>query len=355
MRQTIAKVCVVVCATVLVALTWGAVSSERDKTLHVYFLDMVGGASTLIVTPLGESVLVDTGSMEPKHRDADRIYQATQHAKLKQIDHLITTHFHSDHFGGLSQLSKMIPIKKFYDKGAPAPQSDRDKMEKLYSLYQEVTGGRAQAIKVGDDVSLRNDPEGNIPPIKLHCVAAEKRVEGFDGDVDAQVPGFEIREPDVSDNARSIALVLTYGKFRLFAGGDITWNVEHHLAHPTNRIGPVDVYQVTHHGLDLSNNPLLVRGLDPVVCIAMNGPRKGIQPKTFAALKQLPSLKAIYQVHYNAQYGSEGNTGREFIANADDPQKGEMIRLSVNPDKSNYTVVVGSSGSTREYPIRGKN
>ena len=85
----------------------------------------------------------------------------------------------------------------------------------------------------------------------------------------------------------AMLLVVSYGEFQLFAGGDITWNVEHHLACPKNIVGEVDVFQVTHHGLDASNNPILLEALNPTVCIAMNGPRKGIQPNAFRALKEV--------------------------------------------------------------------
>jgi hypothetical protein len=186
----------------------------------------------------------------------------------------------------------------------------------------------------------------------LHCVAAEKIVEGFDGDVDAPMAGFEIKKPDTTDNARSIALVLTYGRFKFFAGGDITWNVEHHLAHPVNRIGKVDLYQITHHGLDQSNNPMLLKALSPTVCVAMNGPKKGIQPRTFRDLKTLPSVKAIYQIHYNTQYGDKGNTSPEFIANADNPQKARYIKASVNPQKRTFTISVNSNAPVGTYPIQ---
>jgi competence protein ComEC len=323
-------------------------------TLDIYFLDMVGGGSTLIVTPLGESVLIDTGSLEPKHRDADRMHQACRYAGLKHIDYLITTHFDSDHYGGILELSKRIPIKCFMDKGAlpPKHQQDSGSFKKLYPLYQQATKGNVTPIRTGDDVPLKNDPGGKIPPIKLHCVASEKQIEGFKGDIDAPVEGCVMKNADDGDNARSIALVLSYGRFKFFAGGDITWNVEHHLAHPINRIGKIDLFQVTHHGLDMSNNPLLLKALSPTVCVAMNGPRKGIQPNAFSALNALPSVKAIYQIHYNTIYGDEGNTAEEFIANKNDPQKGELIKASVDPVKGDFTISIGVNGPRRTFPIQ---
>lgn len=329
------------------------------KNLEIYFLDMMGGASTLILTPLGESVLIDTGSLEPKHRDADRIYAAAQHAGLKQIDCLVTTHFHLDHFGGILQLTKLIPVRKFIDKGHLAPESEINSgwFRQLHPLYQEATGGKVETLKVGEDIPLKNDPRGKLPKLRLHCVAAEKKVEGFDGEVDAPVlneagPNQVLKQADESDNARSIALVLSYGKFKLFAGGDITWNVEHHLAHPKNVVGEVDLYQVTHHGLDQSNNPILLEALNPTVAIAMNGPRKGIQPNTFRALSGLPGLEAIYQIHYNTQYGDQGNTALEYIANGKDPRQGRFIRVSVGPRADSFTVSIGTDGPQKTYAVK---
>lgn len=347
-------VVVAVLVVILSAANGRPAETRPSKSLEIYFLDMMGGASTLIVTPLGESVLIDTGSLEPKHRDAERIYAAAQHAGLKQIDCLVTTHFHLDHFGGILQLTKLIPVKKFIDKGHLPPESEAKTpwFKQLYPLYREATGGKVEAIKAGDDIPLKNDPQGKIPPLKLHCVAAEKKVEGFEGDIDAPVPGHVIRRPDGSDNARSIALVLSYGKFKLFAGGDITWNVEHHLAVPKNVVGEVDLYQVTHHGLDQSNNPVLLQALRPTVCIAMNGPRKGVEPNTFRTLRQLPSVKAIYQIHYNSQYGNKGNTALQYIANGKDPRQGKFIHVSVPPDQESFTVSIGTDGPPKAYALK---
>ena len=325
-------------------------AAANAGTLDIYFLDMAGGASTLIVTPLGESVLIDTGSLEPKHRDADRIERACKHAGLKHIDCLVTTHFDVDHYGGILELSKRIPIKRFIDSDTPPVRYEkRQQFKKLTPLYEQATGGKTKLLAAGEDIPLKNTAKG--PQIKLHCVASQKRIEGFAGDIDVPAEGFDIQKPDTSNNAHSIALVLTYGDFKFFAGGDITWNVEHHLAHPVNRIGKVDLYQVTHHGLDRSNNTILLKALNPTVAVAMNGPRKGIQPRTFKDLNALPNLEAVYQIHYNTQYKDPGNPPPQFIANKDDPSKGEYIKASVNPKKGTFTLQIGPDGKQRTYPI----
>lgn len=268
-------------------------------------------------------------------------------------------------------MSKRIPIKTFIDNDTPPVRyKQRQAFDKLNLLYEEATKGKTRLLSAGEDIPLKNSTNGS--QLKLRCVASQKKIEGFTGNIDAPLEGFEMRKPDTSNNAHSIALVLTYGKFKFFAGGDITWNVEHHLAHPTNRIGKVDLYQVTHHGLDRSNNPLLLKALSPTACVAMNGPTKGIQPNAFKALNALPSvgkfasmefqdgklvrrtlLKGIYQIHYNTRYGDEGNTDPDFIANPkDDPDKGQYIKASVEPGKGIFTIAIGPEGMRRIFSIK---
>jgi hypothetical protein len=222
----------------------------------------------------------------------------------------------------------------------------------LYARYRQATKGKAEPIKPGDDVPLKNDPQGRIPRLRLHCLAAERRIEGFAGDVDAETPGQEVRAPDLGENARSVVLLLGYGRFRFFAGGDITWNIERSLACPRDLVGPVDLYQVTHHGLDASNNPVLLAALRPTVCVAMNGPDKGVEPGAFAALKRLSSVRAIYQIHYNPRYGEQGNAPLEFIANGNDSTRGEYVKVSVGPDTARFTVALGKHGPQRTYAVK---
>jgi len=115
----------------------------------------------------------------------------------------------------------------------------------------------------------------------------------------------------------------------------------------------VDLYQVTHHGLDLSNNSILLKAISPTVCVAMNGPRKGIEPNTFKALKALPGVKAIYQIHYNTQFGDTGNTTPEFISNPkENPKQGRYIKAAVYAEKGFFTISVGPDGLATTYPIQ---
>src|SRR5438132_10439990 len=124
------------------------------KTLDIYVMDVEGGDSQLYVAPLGESVLIDTGNAGAAAvRDADRIMAAVRDAGLKQIDHLITTHYHGDHIGGLLELAKRIPIQEFIDHGPnvqPAPAIDPI-LEQYAVLNAKV---KHRVVKPGDKVTV---------------------------------------------------------------------------------------------------------------------------------------------------------------------------------------------------------
>src|SRR5881398_1817880 len=101
------------CLSLTLAAPAAARAAEPARGLDIYFIDTEGGAATLVVTPAGESVLIDCGN--PGARDAERIGRvATGQAGLKAIDHLIITHWHSDHYGGVARLTQLLPVHNFY-------------------------------------------------------------------------------------------------------------------------------------------------------------------------------------------------------------------------------------------------
>src|SRR5829696_6652008 len=105
------------------AVACNALAGVADRMLDIYWVDVEGGGATLIVTPAGESVLIDSGN--PFERDPGRIHKvATEVAGLKKIDQLVITHFHVDHFGGAAELSALIPIGQVHDKGIPDTDPD---------------------------------------------------------------------------------------------------------------------------------------------------------------------------------------------------------------------------------------
>src|SRR6478609_3440611 len=125
----------------------------QARTLDIYWIDVEGGASTLIIAPSGESLLVDTGFPGNEDRDAKRIAATAVAAGLTRIDNLVITHFHGDHVGGLAALSKMIPIRKIYDHGESTEKS-QEKGATLWQGYLAAAGNRRTVVKSGDKIPL---------------------------------------------------------------------------------------------------------------------------------------------------------------------------------------------------------
>lgn len=322
------------------------------KTLDIYFIDVEGGAATLIVSPTGQSLLIDTGW--PSDRDAGRIaHVAIEVAGLKQIDHCVITHWHRDHVGGLPALAKLIPIKNYYDHGLPQTIA-ADMQAELIDAYKQTTQGKSITLKPGNEIKLQRSPK-HLPPLQVRVIASGGIVLG-DQTSQPQIrpcgDRFEPKAEDKTDNANSVGIVLTFGRFKFFDGGDLSWNIESRLACPKNLVGQVDVYQVDHHGMDASNNPVLVRAMRPRVAIIDDGPRKGAEPGTFATLKSIRSVEAIYQLHRNVRTSDKDNTMSGYIANEAEVCQGDYLKLSVEPDARSYIVSIPARQISRRYRTR---
>ena len=323
-----------------------AFAGPTDKRLDIYWIDTEGGAATLIVTPAGESVLIDAGN--PGERDPHRIFDVAKLAGLQKIDHMVTTHYHVDHMGGATELSKLIPIGNVYNNGDFA--SGREKPSKE---YLEFTADKRIVLNPGDEIPLK--PTEGTPALHIKCLAARQEIIAAPaGAVENPLCVDPKHKPrDLSDNANSIVNLLSFGDFKFFDGGDLTWNLELKLVCPINLVGSVDVYQAEHHGLDQSNHPLLIGSLQPVVAIINNGPKKGCEPAMFATLKNSPTVKGLYQLHRNIRPDGDVNnvTDASYIAN-DGDNDGNYMKLSVDPAAKTYTVTIPSTKHEKTYEVR---
>lgn len=356
-----------VLALILSVVFSGVLSSAQSpsRTLDTYVIDVEGGEATLFVSPTGESLLVDTGWPDFDGRDADRILAVAKHAGIRQIDHLVITHYHADHVGGTAQLDARLPIRHFIDRGPTASEDERTQ----YDAYSPIRSrGRRTEVKAGDAIAMDGlgvrviAAGGSVLPAPL---SGQGSANPFCADFKRQGTDITGRAADGGDS-RSLSLFLTYGRFRTIIMGDLTWNKEFELMCPTNPLGDVDVYLVSHHGSDTSGAAVLVHALRPRAAIMNNGPRKGGAIQTFQILGRLPGSVDLWQNHYSIAGGQQYNRPEMFIANLDEgkPVPGapagappvhtgaaHWIKVSARADGS-FTISNSRTAYAKEYPPR---
>ena len=341
-----------------------SVQLSSSGSLEIYVIDVEGGEATLFVSPSGESMLVDAGWPGYNGRDAARIVAAAHDAGVTTIDYLLVTHFHADHMGGSLPLAERIPIRHFVDHGSSPNLGARgqaafDRYEALREqadhLHVEpgdtvpITGLAVQIIAAGGQVL--SEPlagAGASNPACENFLFHGEEITNRGGDAEDQL---------------SVSAVVAYGQFRTIIMGDLTWNKEHALMCPNDKIGPVDAYLVSHHGAHTSGSEALVYPLKPRAAIMNNGPRKGGASQTFEILRTVESLEHLWQNHYAVDAGGLNSPDR-FIANLDDGSDqgtagespvhagtADWIKLSAQADGS-FTVTNSRNGLRHGYPAR---
>jgi competence protein ComEC len=295
----------------------GAAAQTRT-TLDIYVVDVEGGNATLFVAPSGQSLLIDTGNFAPDGgvRDAGRIMLAARDAHLTQIDNLIITHWHGDHYGGLAELAKQIPIQHFIDHG-PNVQPAEAVDEFLAKVYPQLHAGKRHTVaKPGDKIAVAGlDIEivsSTGEPIKTPVAGAPGA-----GAPNPYCASFKGGDNNAED-PMSVAVHITFGKFRTVHLGDLTKNKEFELMCPTNRLGTVDLFLGLHHGVDSSNSEVMIHATHPRVAIMNNGTRKGGPPDVMKVLFSSPGLEDLWQMHFSQLGGQEYTVPGMFIANLND-------------------------------------
>ena len=341
-------------AILIGAVSMASVQSQSPKRqLELFYVDVEGGAATLIVTPAGESILVDAGWPGFDGRDAKRIEAAMKAANITQIDHMIITHYHVDHFGGVPELAKRVKIGKFYDHGPMSSLEEDKDFPNKYAAYQAAAGGKTNTLSPGSTIELKQ--AAGTPKISLQVLASAGEVMPMKvkASPSAECNAATMQAPDPSDNARSITFVLRYGNFDFLDSGDLTWNIEQKLICPTNLIGEIDLFQIAHHGSETSNNPLLLNAIKPTVAIMNNGARKGGHPNTVKTAKSTPTIKDLWQVHRNVTSTDAQNAPADFIANLEmQNDAANMIRVSVDASKKSFTVTNDRNKLSKSYAIK---
>ena len=369
-------------ATVLGAASASHAAAVDDDALQMVSIDVEGGGGTLFVTPDGHSLLIDAGNPDDSratgdHPSSERIVDAARRLGLKRIDYVLITHYHVDHVGGLAGLLKRIPVGTFIDHGP----------------NREVAGTQGPMGIIGPDgrgmTPLPGSPPrpAGMPPLPknikmtadyyseyVKLIAGHKHIVAKPGDVlhigeltdtivaaDAKVlakplPG--AGEPNSScetmqpmfanggeENTRSVASLLTYGKVKIAAFGDLTWNREKDLFCPDDKVGKVDVYLASHHGTQWSGSPAMLNSLQPIVTIMGNAVFKGDDPDRVKTIESNPRFQALWRLHHSRR-NPEIDGSLDMIANPDtDSAKDGDYNLRLRIRKNGEITVINERNS----------
>ncbi len=339
--------------------------NAQARNFDIYWIDVEGGAATLFVSPSGESMLFDTG-YEAGDRDAKRIYAAAQQAGLKRIDHVVISHYHADHVGGLAALSKMIPMGRFYGRGDEIEAVN----QKWLDSYRTASAGKRTIVKPGDEIPFKG--------IQALVVSSDGKLLGktlAGGGPNPLCADAEQKAPAGPENQNMVGIHLTYGRFTFLAPNDLDWEKEMEFACPVNKLGGVTLYQSGRHGsFDGAGAPAFLGAIKPQVVVINNGPRKGLgqvdnaaksatpagkktrpyERNGYARLAALPGIEGIWQGHLSLlDKDPAHNTSPDMIANLEETEdcKGNWIKASVEPG-GRFTIVNGRNGFSRTYTAR---
>jgi competence protein ComEC len=349
----------------VLALVCSLLAQTGGSRLQIAWVDVEGGASTLFVAPNGQSLLFDTGFPGNDDRDAKRIVAAAKAMGLTRIDHVVISHWHGDHVGGLPALAKMLPLGTFYDHGDGVEQSDRP----LYEGYKALAGTHRHIVKPGETIALGD--------VRVRVLVSEGPViaDAVNGGTTNPLCTNAVRqEPAAPENIRMVGLAINYGTFKMATLGDADWSRELELACPVNKLGRINLYTINRHGsLDNSGAPALLGAIQPQVIVVNNGPRKGLGQKvdvkyvtrqgetaasyelnSYLRLAKLPGIDGIWQGHRSLLDADPAhNTAPDMIANLEEgaADQGHTITAAVSADGT-FAVTNSRNGFTKTYRAR---
>jgi len=344
-RHWIPALCSGLLGLALCAGVWASSGGAATDALQIYFVDVEGGQATLFVTPRGESLLIDTGWPGNEGRDAERILAAAKAAGINKLDIVLLTHFHEDHAGGITQLADRIPIGTVVDHGENREhEATTEKIWQDYLKFLARGTAKRQTVKPGDVLDLRG--------VRAEIVSADgaliaKPLPGA-GETNASCKAADEHPADKTENLRSVGTVLTFGKLRILDLGDLTWDKEMELMCPLDKLGPMDIFVVSHHGWLQSNSPALLGGIAPRVAIMDNGATKGGSPSAWDIVEKSPRLQDLWQLHYSVEGGAEHNVAAPYIANIPGLDAGNYLKVTAFADGS-FDVFNSRTGTSKHY------
>ena len=313
-------------------------------TLDIYVIDSEGGKAVIVVSPEGETMLVDAGYPTPDDRDTKRVVAAAEALGIKAFDYVVATHYHADHSANIPAVDAKIPGKVFFDHGDPQGTISPQDLKGSYEPYVKAIGNRKRvAVKPGDVIPIKG--------LKVTVVSSAGEVLKAPlpgaGQANPLAAGVTRQEGRLEENGCSVGLVYEFGKFRMLDLADLLSTIEYGLVCPNNQVGTVDLFMVAHHGYAISNAKFLVHAVRPRAAIMNNGTRKGGEAAVLDILRTSPGMEDIWQLHYTPAAGDK-NAPEQFIANPKDPCEGKLVKVVARRDGS-FTITNTRNNLSKTY------
>lgn len=307
------------------------------QTLRIYHIDVDQADATLIVSPSGQALLVDSG----KNGHGSRIQTVMQIAGVTQIDHFVATHYHEDHYGGIDDLVNAgVIVVNAYDRGDKNTccLSARKLASPTFRNYQTAVGDGADHLTRGETITL--DPLMTVTAISSGgVVLGEEDPPQHAGD----------------ENDMSIGLLITLGPFRYWVGGDVETTTEDKIS-ARDLVVDIDLYQANHHGADNGSSMDFLRDMMPTAIIISNGSRTDYRHPQQSTLNRMQSLSpapAIFQVNQYLGTGDDGgNVPIQFIADPETNEQDGTILVTVDAAAGTYTIAYGPQSHT--FPVKNR-
>jgi beta-lactamase superfamily II metal-dependent hydrolase len=359
-----------------------AVPALAADTLKMVAIDVEGGGGTLFVAPDGTSLLVDTGwpsgagmlpSPDGAKNSADRIVAAAHKLGVKKLDYVIITHYHMDHAGGVADLVKRIPVGTFIDHGvnaehvAPGEKVPVDLKggtpDELYPIYLKAIKGHNHIVAKPGQVIPMGAMTDTI--VASDAVTITKPLAGAGARNPAcdTAEALSTKDEGGVENTHSVASLISFGKVKIAAFGDLSWKAEHALSCPVTRIGHVNVLIATQHGSGISSNPASIADMRPDVVVMGSSGKKGGDESVIKTIKPSPGLQGFWQLHDSYAH-PEWAKDKNYVANLNPPaadvakyakamftappDMGYNIALSITKDGA-VTVTNSRNGFTKTY------
>lgn len=245
----------------LSVLALGAAAPAAADHLRIYYPDIEQGSATLVVSPTGKAVLIDGGTGinptdDPIEAFVDDLIDA---GVVTSLDYVIATHYDEDHIGRLENVFQLVPLDPSaiaYDRGTfggtPGTFAYSD-----YSFWagqhNRTTITATTTLDLGGGVTVR-------------CFV-----------VNGELPdstSVDISGSGQFENSASVAVVVEYGDFHAWIGGDLTGEPAQGVTDVESEVAPfvgdVDVYTLNHHGSRTSSNQTFLSTLEAEVGINQN-------------------------------------------------------------------------------------